>query len=309
MTNAATSRPAPREPRRLADSDGLDVSMPAGQYVTLPGRGRTFVRLSTGPAGAPTVLLVHGWLATSGMNWYRVFEPLSAEFNVVAPDLRGHGRGIRSNAPFSLTDCADDLASLIEVLDVGPVIVAGYSLGGPISQLLWRRHSHLVSGLILCSTTHDFVPGRGARIFFGELLNYGAAAIRFTRFANVMPKHGIRLASPWTQTGPPASVKGWVTKEGQRHDARMILEAAGQGSAYDASGWIEEIDVPTAVVATMRDRALSIDAQLDTARLIGATVFEFDDDHIASSNPEYPAVFVAACRDVAARTPPERPQG
>lgn len=275
--------------------------MPAGQHVTLPGRGRTFVRLANGPAGAPTVLLVHGWLATSGMNWYRVFEPLSAEFNVVAPDLRGHGRGIRSNARFSLTDCADDLASLIESLDIGPVIVAGYSLGGPVSQLLWRRHPHLVAGLILCSTTHDFVPGRGAKFFFGELLNYAAAAIRFSRVASVMPKHSIRFVSPWAVTGPPASVKGWVTKEGQRHDARMILEAANQGSSYDASEWIEEIDVPTAVVATVRDRALSLDAQLETARLIKATVFEFDDDHIASSNPEYPAVFVAACRDVAAR--------
>ncbi len=121
-----------------------------------------------------------------------------------------------------------------------------------------------------------------------------------------MPKHGIRFVSPWAVTGPPASVKGWVTKEGQRHDARMILEAANQGSSYDASEWIEEIDVPTAVVATVRDRALSLDAQLETARLIKATVFEFDDDHIASSNPEYPAVFVAACRDVSARIPNAR---
>ena len=40
-----------------------------------------------------TVLLVHGWLASGGINWYRAFDPLAEHFNVVAPDLRGHGRG------------------------------------------------------------------------------------------------------------------------------------------------------------------------------------------------------------------------
>ncbi len=65
---------------------------------------------------------------------------LAEHFNVVALDHRGHGRGLRSDGPFRLTDCADDVAALVDVLDLGPVIAVGYSMGGPIAQLLWQRH-------------------------------------------------------------------------------------------------------------------------------------------------------------------------
>src|SRR5690349_23831945 len=46
-----------------------------------------------------------------------------------------------------LADCADDAAALLETLGTGPVIAVGYSLGGPVAQLLWKRHPDLVSGL------------------------------------------------------------------------------------------------------------------------------------------------------------------
>ena len=78
---------------------------------------------------------------------------------MVAPDLRGHGRGIRSRRPFRLEDCADDLAALVEQLGCGPVVVVGYSMGGLVAQLLWRRHPDLVAGLVLCSTARVFLPG------------------------------------------------------------------------------------------------------------------------------------------------------
>ena len=64
--------------------------------VRLAGRGTTFVREVPGPPGAPTVVLLHGWFASGGLNWYRVFGPLSEHFRVIAPDLRGHGESVQS---------------------------------------------------------------------------------------------------------------------------------------------------------------------------------------------------------------------
>ncbi|MFM7427598.1 MAG: alpha/beta fold hydrolase, partial [Elainella sp.] len=48
-----------------------------------------------GPRGAPTVILLHGWTATADLNWFTCFEPLGEHFRVLAPDHRGHGRGLR----------------------------------------------------------------------------------------------------------------------------------------------------------------------------------------------------------------------
>ena len=141
----------PEIPGLPPEVPGLPV--PLGRRVELPGRGTTFVREVPGPPGAPTVLLLHGWIASGGLNWFQAFEPLSEHFRVVAPDLRGHGRGIRSRRRFRLADCADDVAALLDELgDVGPVIAVGYSMGGPVAQLLWKRHPERVRGLVICAT-------------------------------------------------------------------------------------------------------------------------------------------------------------
>ena len=112
---------------------GNGLTVPLGRRVDLPGRGTTFVREAGSPSAPFTVLLVHGWLASAGLNWAASFEPLGEHFRVVAADLRGHGRGIRTRRRFRLEDCADDLGALVDELGCGPVIVVGYSMGGLVS--------------------------------------------------------------------------------------------------------------------------------------------------------------------------------
>ena len=79
-----------------------------GAYLdAVEERGELFVR-DTGGSG-PVVLLVHGWMFASDLNWLRVYAPLArAGYRVLAADLRGHGRGLRSSEDFTLQDCADD---------------------------------------------------------------------------------------------------------------------------------------------------------------------------------------------------------
>ena len=50
-------------------------------------RGTSYYREIEGPPGAPTLLLLHGWMATGGLNWLRGFEALGEKFRVIAPDL------------------------------------------------------------------------------------------------------------------------------------------------------------------------------------------------------------------------------
>ena len=83
---------------------GWTPDLPPGAAMLLPGRGTTFVRTVTGPVGAPTVVLLHGWTATADLNWFTCYEALGEHFRVVALDHRGHGRGIRSRKAFRLED-------------------------------------------------------------------------------------------------------------------------------------------------------------------------------------------------------------
>ena len=115
------------------------VAMPPARTVQVPGRGECFVRDSGGDG--PPVLLLHGWTVTADLNWYAQYGPLAdAGFRVLALDHRGHGRGIRALENFDLEDCADDAAGVLRELGIGPAVVAGYSMGGPISLLTARRH-------------------------------------------------------------------------------------------------------------------------------------------------------------------------
>src|SRR2546427_10570624 len=120
--------------------DSRGPRLPPGRYVDLPGRGRTWVIDAPGPVGAPTLVLLHGLSATAALNWFTTFPTLARRFRLVAPDLRGHGRGIRSNRTFRLEDCADDIAALADALGIERFIPVGYSMGGPVAQLVWHRH-------------------------------------------------------------------------------------------------------------------------------------------------------------------------
>ncbi len=125
------------------------------RLVELPGRGITRVWDYAGPPGAQTLMLIHGVTFTAELNWGKTFAPLAQHFRVVAIDLRGHGGGIGTGPRFRLEDCADDIAALAEVLGIGRFVAVGYSMGGMVAQLLYRRHPSLLSGLVLCATARN----------------------------------------------------------------------------------------------------------------------------------------------------------
>ena len=130
------------------------VGLPEGRLVQVPGLGELFVR-DTGGDGPP-LLLLHGWMFPSDLNWFRTYQPLAdAGYRVLALDHRGHGRGLRADEPFTLVGCASDAAALIRELGCGPAIVVGYSMGGPVATLMARYHRDTVAALVLCATARE----------------------------------------------------------------------------------------------------------------------------------------------------------
>jgi 3-oxoadipate enol-lactonase len=248
-----------------------------------------------GPEGAPTLLLLHGWVATGGLNWFQAFETLGDRYHVIAPDLRGHGQGIHARRVFRLADCADDCAATLVALGTGPVIAVGYSMGGPIAQLLWRRHRDLVSGLVMCATSSGFFPNRRERLSYQSAMLTAVAAARaatLTRTLPAIPGLGVR----------PARLPMWLADETRRHDWRAIVEAGHSIGTYHANRWIDQVDVPAAIVCTTRDRGVRPELQLALADAIpGTTVHGIDEGHLACALPDFGRVLREACDRVADR--------
>lgn len=278
--------------------------LPPGRHVELPGRGRTFVREANGPPGAPALLLLHGWTVNADINWFSSFTALSRHFRVVAMDYRGHGRGIRSRR-FRLDDCADDAAALVEVLGLGPVIAVGYSMGGALAQLLWRRHPGSVAGLVLCATSRVFAEAQGERRYFSAL---GTLAL----VSRVAPAPVRRWAVRRLDRRPSddCSLDAWLADEMHRNDWTAVLEAAAALGRFDSRPWAGEIDVSTSVVVTTGDRSVLPRRQLALAESIpGATVHRVDGGHHSCVvDPErFVPVLVEACRATARPRPAAAP--
>jgi pimeloyl-ACP methyl ester carboxylesterase len=99
------------------------------------------------PAGAPTVLAVHG-ITASHRSWLSVAQRLSG-VRIIAPDLRGRGRSNELPGPYGITGHADDLARVLDHLDVPAAIVVGHSMGGWVTVATVHRHRGRVAGVVL----------------------------------------------------------------------------------------------------------------------------------------------------------------
>lgn len=274
---------------------GMSPLPPPGRRIRLSA-GETFIREVHGPPGAPTLLLLHGWLASAGLNWQTVFEPLSQHFNIVAPDLRGHARGLRSRKIFRLADCADDCAELLLQLDTGPVIAVGYSMGGPVSQLLWRRHRDLVSGLVECATAPQFLVGTRERVVFLSMIASIAGTTRFGELLGKWPALASYMPTPVPSGRRPGSLPAWAAQEFRRHDWRQVVEAGHSIGTYNATKWISEIDVPMSVVITQKDKAIAPKMQHRFAELIPHAVeFPADLGHAGCASDRFADFLLPAC--------------
>jgi pimeloyl-ACP methyl ester carboxylesterase len=121
------------------------------RFVDLGG-GVTIHVADAGPADGAPVMLVHGF-PQNWWEWHELIGPLAADgYRVLCPDLRGAGWSSAPKDRYLKNDMADDLAAVIDRLEVGPVRLVAHDWGGPVAFIMMLRHPQKVTGFFGLNT-------------------------------------------------------------------------------------------------------------------------------------------------------------
>jgi pimeloyl-ACP methyl ester carboxylesterase len=259
---------------RNSPPQGVDEPLPPGLIVPVPGHGDMFCRDSHPQGGGErgTLLLLHGWMFASDVNWWPLYHPLkTAGWRLIAVDARGHGRGLRPESRFRIADCADDVAALMRILDVGPTVAVGYSMGGAIAQELARRRPDLLEGVVLIATSAQWQTAPQLRALWTAM---GAFQL------------GLRLAPRQTWSATVRALYGgippsWFAGELARGAPWDIAEAGREIGRFDSRRWLGTVRVPAAVVATTHDVLVPFSLQRALARALNAPIITVSGGHLA----------------------------
>lgn len=113
--------------------------------VPLAGGGGSLSVCIRGGAG-PTLVLLHG--LTDCADSFRLLAPHLPGYRLIAPDLRGHGRSVRTG-DLTLPTFADDLSQVMDRLELGDVTIVGHSMGAMIATELAALRRDTVGRLVL----------------------------------------------------------------------------------------------------------------------------------------------------------------
>lgn len=130
--------------------------------------------------GIPIVFL-HGFPLDRTF-WKPQVGAVMALGRCIVPDLRGFGES-SVQGPFTIDQYADDVAALLDYLQIGSAVIAGLSMGGYIAFAMWRRHPERVRALILADTragadSPETRQKRGELIALARAEGPGAVATR-----------------------------------------------------------------------------------------------------------------------------------
>ena len=275
-----------RRPHRAENPSAAAPKLPPLATANVAA-GALCYRESPGPAGASAVVLLHGVLATSGLNWMHAFEPLGRHFRVVAPDLCGHGATAAARRPFTLEHCADEVAELIAGLRLKRPIVVGYSMGGMVlSGVDWGSRQYGRASTLLYPAVTEAIL---------RLVHLHACLLR-------APTTLLRRLTPGAGAGTGRDPLGAAASELIGHDPTAIAGAVREITLFRSIDWLHEIDVPTTVLVTRRDTLFPRAEQRRMAKAIAsARVREFDGGHVSARLPAYAGTLLSVCLDLNAR--------
>jgi pimeloyl-ACP methyl ester carboxylesterase len=194
--------------------------------------------------GAP-LLLVHGFPFNRGI-WSNQVDAFKANYRVIAPDLRGFGGSDAAAGPVPMLRFAEDLYALMKNLDLGPIILAGHSMGAYAALAFAKAFPLALRELVLIGTRAgaDAPEAAFARLEMAEKVRSEGVSVVMEGLASRM------LAPGNTDKAMAASVRA-IMMESRSEGVIAALE--GMAVRPDASVWLKQIKARTLVIAGADD--------------------------------------------------------
>jgi pimeloyl-ACP methyl ester carboxylesterase len=200
--------------------------------------------------GDPLVVL-HGGLMTIP-EMMPLIEPLAKTHQVIAVELQGHGRTADTDRPYKIETMADDIAALLDQLNVPKADLVGYSLGGDVALLTAIRHPDKVRRLV------------GISVAYSKSGWYPEVQVG-------MSQVGSAMAENMMQTPTGKFSKEWP--EPQRFPAFLDKMGKEMAEDYDWSAGVSKLSMPVMLIYADND-SISTRHQAEFFALLGGGVKE-----------------------------------
>lgn len=199
----------------------------------------------------PPVVLAHGMWCDAGM-FTELARILAPRARVLVPDFRAHGRSEVPGQQWSVADLAEDLAVMLDQLEVGPVLLAGFSMGGMMAVEFAARYPERLTGLVLIGTSAG-----AEHVMRSVEIATLVRLIALTGTPRFLPAESSKATfSPSFRRLHPGEVRRW---EGVVRS--MSPEALTQGlravaGRRDLLEQLDQVKVPVTIIAGEDDRVV-----------------------------------------------------
>jgi pimeloyl-ACP methyl ester carboxylesterase len=244
---------------RAAQSAALSAAPQRGSFVET-GDGASLFYNDWG-SGKP-IVFSHAWGLNADIWEYQLTELSDQGFRCIAYDRRGHGRSSDPGRGYDYDTLSDDLATIIDGLDLREVTLVGFSMGsGEVARYLSRNGSGRIARVMLVSPAS---PKPDASLFPG----YVAA---LTQDRPAFFAAGVPLFVGSESAVSPA-MSQWVLAQFLRASPKAVIGCMREIAASDLHADFGAIKLPTLMVHGSGDQVNPLDktAKLTAAAIPGA---------------------------------------
>ncbi|MBR9903729.1 MAG: alpha/beta hydrolase [Gammaproteobacteria bacterium] len=235
-----------------------------------------------GPEDGPVVTFSHGWPLNSD-SWEAQMIFLASEgYRVVAHDRRGHGRSSQPWAGNDMDHYADDLATVINTLDLNDVTLVGFSTGGgEVARYIGRHGTDRVAKAVLVSAvpplmlqTPDNPNGLPIDVFDG--IREASLNNRSQLYLDIASGPFFGFNRPGAEPNQGLIQSFWV--QGMQGGHKNTYDSIAAFSATDFREDLAAFDIPTLVIHGDDDQIVPLDisGQASAALVDGAELIVYE---------------------------------